>query len=245
MDTASSGTIRFAAMATMGGAAPAQPQVQQGVPSGRPGWLTFFAVTAIVLGGLMITTIAGELGSEKLMKAQSAFMQDAAGSNPLRDIQLDMQAKIAAAMTEGRGPLRALAPLGALAALGLIVGGIGCMQLRRRARSLLLAAFALGLLFEGARAKPAVERQLAVTKVTQTSMAQMMESMGKRAAPADVPSGQGKPPLPEGVQQFMGTAMNVATLAGMATALAMVVLKLTFLIAGLVYLTRPRVRALF
>jgi hypothetical protein len=232
-------------MATMGGGALAQPPVQQGVPSGRPGWLTFFAVTAVVLGALMIVTIAGELGTEKLMKVQTALMQNSAGPDRLRDLQLDMQAKIAAAMAEGRGALQALAPFGALAALGLILGGVGCMQLRRRARSLLLAALALGLLYEGARAKPALDRQLAVTKVTQTSMAQMMASVGKRTAPDGAPAGQGKPPLPEGLQQFMGTAMNVATLAGMATAMAMVVLKFAFLIAGLAYLTRPRVRALF
>jgi hypothetical protein len=234
-------------MATMGSGA--QPPAQPGVPSGRPGWLTFFAVTAIVLGGLMLTTVAGELGSEKLMKVQSAFMQDRAGPNPLRDVQLDMQAKMTVAMREGSGLLKALAPLGALTALGLIVGGIGCMQLRRRARPLLLAAFALGLIYEGARAKPVLERQLAVTKVTQTSMAQMVEAMGKRTAPVDGPArqaqGRARGPSSQTVQQVMGTAMNLATLAGMATALAMVVLKLTFLIAGLAYLTRPRVRALF
>jgi hypothetical protein len=43
----------------------------------------------------------------------------------------------------------------------------------------------------------------------------------------------------------VGTAASFATLAGMATALAMIILKLAFLISGLVYLTRPRVRALF
>jgi len=233
-------------METTGGGAPGPARAQQGVPSGRPGWLTFFAVTAIVLGGLMLMTIAGELGSEKLMNAQKAFMQDGAGSNPLRGLQVEMEAKLVAAMREGRGLLRALAPLGALAALGLIAGGIGFMQLRRRARPLLLAAFALGLAYEGGRAKPALERQLAVTKVTQSSMAQMVDAMGKRTVPADGPSGQqGNGPTPQAVQQIMGTAMNVATLAGMATALVMVVLKLTFLIGGLIYLTRPRVRALF
>jgi len=230
-------------MVTTGGGAPAQ--VQQAVPSGRPGWLTFFAVTAVVLGGLILLTIAGELGSGKLMKAQTAFLTDSAGPNPMRELQLDMQAKLAAAMTEGGELLKALAPLGALAALGLIVGGIGCMQLRRGARSLLLAALALGLIYEGARAKPSIERQLAVTKVTQSSMAQMMDSMGRRTGPAAAPDGRGQSATPQAVQQIMGTAMNVATLAGMATALVMVVLKLTFLLAGLVYLTRPRVRALF
>lgn len=212
-------------------------------PSGRPGWLTFFAVTSIVLGGLVLLTIASELGSEKLMNAQAAFMRDSAGPNPLRDIQLDMQAKLLAATGQGRGLLKALAPLGALAALGLILGGIGCMQLRRRARPLLLAALALGLVYEGARAKPVLDRQLAVTKVTQTSMTQMMDAMDKRLANA--PSGQARNPAAQSVQQFMGTAMSFATLAGMATALAMMILKLAFLAAGLVYLTRPRTRALF
>ena len=234
-------------MAMMGGGA--QPPGQPGVPSGRPGWLTFFAVTAIVLGGLMLTTIAGELGSERLMKVQTAFMQDRTAPTPLRELQLDMQAKMTAAMRAGRAVLRALVPLGALAGLGLIMGGIGCLQLRPRARPLLLAALALGLLYEGARAKPVLERQLAVTKVTQASMAQMVEAMGKRTAPADAPAGQAQDkangPSSQTVQQVMGTAMNLATLAGMATALVIVVLKLTFLIAGLAYLTRPRVRALF
>jgi len=229
-------------MVTTGGGV---PQVQQTVPSGRPGWLTFFAVTAVVLGGLILLTIAGELGRAKLMKAQTAFLADSAGPNPMRELQLDMQAKMAAAMTEGDGLLKALAPLGALAALGLIAGGVGCMQLRRRARPLLLAALALGLVYEGARTKPSIERQLAVTKVTQSSMAQMMDSMARRAGPAAAPDGRAPSATPQAVQQIMGTAMNFATLAGMATALVMVVLKLTFLLAGLVYLTRPRVRALF
>jgi len=202
-------------------------------------------VTAIVLGVLVLMTIASELGGEKLMKAQQAFLQDTAGSNPLRDIQVSMQERMAAAMKVGRGVLRALAPLGALAALGMIIGGIGGMQLRRRARPLLVAAFALGLVYEGARAKPALDRQLAVTNVTQSSMAQMLDAMGKRATPADAPAAPSKGPSPQAVQRFMGTAVSAATLAGMATALAMMILKLAFFVAGLVYLTRPRVRALF
>lgn len=232
-------------MVTTGVGTQAPPRLQQGAPSGRPGWLTFFAVTAIVLGGLVLMTIASELGGDRLMKVQSAFLQDSGGSSPLHDVQVAMQAKMAAAMREGRGLLQALAPFGALAALGMIVGGIGCMQLRRRARPLLLAAFALALAYEGARVKPVLDRQLAVTNVTQSSMAQMMDVMGKRVAPADAPGGPNKGPSPQAVQQFMGTALNVATLAGIATAIAMMILKLAFFAAGLVYLTRPRVRALF
>lgn len=232
-------------MVTTGVGTQVQPPMQQGVSSGRPGWLTFFAVTAIVLGSLVLMTIGSELGSEQLMKAQSAFMQGNAGPSPLRDLQLDMQAKMTAAMREGRSLLQALAPLGALAALGMIVGGIGCMQLRRRARPLLLAAFALALVYEGARAKPVLDRQLAVTKVTQSSMTQMFGAMGKRTEPGDAASGPNTGPSSQSVQQFVGTAVNVATLAGMATALAMMILKLAFLAAGLIYLTRPRVRALF
>jgi len=220
-------------------------QAQQAVASGRPGWLTFFAVTAIVLGGLVLMTIVTELGSEKLMNAQAAFMKDNAGPNPLREVQLDMQEKLAAATRQGSGLLRALAPLGALAALGLIAGGIGCLQLRRRARPLLLAALALGLIYDGARAKPVLDRQFAVTRVTQSSMARMVDAMGTRTTPPGAPPQQGQGPSTEAVQQFMGTAMNFATLAGMATALGLIVLRFAFLIAGLIYLTRPRVRALF
>jgi hypothetical protein len=214
---------------------------QATVPSGRPGWLTFFAITAIVLGVLTALAVASELGNEKLMNAQTAFLEKSGADGPLRDMQLDMQARMAAAMREGRPFLRALAPLGLLTAAGMIIGGIGCLQLRRRARPLLLAALALGLVYEGARAKPVLERQLAVTKATQTSMTQMIDSLGKRAAPGDSPGARS----PETIQRFMGTAMSFATLAGMATALAMMILKLAFLIAGVVYLTRPRVRVLF
>jgi len=229
-------------MATMGSGAGTQPQ--SNAPSGRPGWLTFFAVTAIVVGGLIVLTAASELGSESLLTAQRAFLQktDQMAPNPMLQAQLDMQAKMAAAMREGRAFLTALAPLGLLAAVGLIVGGIGCLQLRKRARPLLLAALALGLIYEGARAKTATERQLAVTKVTQDSMMEMMNAASRRTdRPNDPPSN----PAPQSVQQFVGTAASFATVAGMATALAMIILKLAFLIAGLVYLTRPRVRALF
>jgi len=217
---------------------------QTTVPSGRPGWLTFFAVTAIVLGGIIVMTAASELGSDRLLTAQRALMQksDQLAPNPMLQAQLDMQAKLAAAMKEGHAFLTALAPLGLLAAVGLIIGGIGCLQLRKRARPLLLAALALGLVYEGARAKTTTERQLAVTKVTQASMMEMMNTATRRTERPDGTPGNA---APQAVQQFVGTAASFATLAGMAAALAMIILKLAFLIAGLVYLTRPRVRALF
>lgn len=246
MDTNAGATIRFPVMGEQTATAGGTQAPPRTVPSGRPGWLTFFAVTAIVVGAMIAVTTASELGSERLLTAQRALMvkSDQLAPNPALQAQLDMQARLAGAMKIGHDFLAWLAPLGLLTAVGLIVGGIGCLQLRPRARTILLAALAVALVHEGARVKPAIERQLAVAQITQSSMTEMIGAAARRPSP----SGDGAraaEKTQQTVQQLAGTAAMFASLAGLATAIAVVVLKLAFLGSGLVYLTRPRVRALF
>jgi len=226
-------------MVTTGVGTEARPPVA----SGRPGWLSFYAVMSIVLGAMIALTIASELGGSTLMNHQAKLLHDMAGStpNPGMQMQLDMQEKITAAMTKGRSLLLALAPVGLLAAGGLIAGGIGALSMRRWARVALLAAFALTFVHEAVRAKPVFERQLAVSEATQSSMSKLFDKMGQPSQSEAAP----RPAPPQALTQAMGTMMNFATLAGMAFALALIILKIAFPIAGAVYLTRPRIRALF
>ncbi|HEY4185947.1 MAG TPA: hypothetical protein VGP07_12815 [Polyangia bacterium] len=221
------------------------------VPAVRPGWLTFFAVTAIVLGALIAMTAVSELVGARLMAAQRGFLRDlspAGETNHVRELQLELQTQIAEITGRDRPFLLKLAPFGFLAALGMILGGIGCLSLRGRARLILLSAFALGAGYEVARAKPTLERQLAIANLTQSSITKMMDAaMVRQAArgPSNEPSNAAPPALPPRFQQVMATTASFTALASISFAVGLVVLQFAFLLSGVVYLTRPRVRALF
>jgi hypothetical protein len=216
--------------------------------SGRPGWLSFFAIAGIVLGALMALTVGYELAAGPLMTAQRDLMRDVTPqAGALSELQLDMQARTMEIMARTRPPLVAIGPFGILAGVGMIVGGIGCLSLRRRARVILLGAFALGIGYEAARAKPAIDRQQQIAALTLSSMTKMMDATTARnvarAQKGDVSSQTAH--TTETVQQMMATTMNAATVATVVFAVILTLLKIAFLVAGLIYLTRAPVRRLF
>src|SRR5262249_8528719 len=77
----------------------------------RPGWLTFFAITAIVLGSVGLLSAVSEVVTPRLITAQRDLMKSLAmvPSGPQAEIQNEIHDRISAIMQRERGFLLALA----------------------------------------------------------------------------------------------------------------------------------------
>jgi hypothetical protein len=202
-------------------------------------------VVAIVIGAVIGLAVVNEIFGARLLEAQRQYFKGLSQPGPGIVQRVDLQTEIAAAMARQRPFFMAVAPLGLLGAAGMIVGGIGCLSLRRRARPLLVAAFSLGCAYEIAVAKPTLDRQVEVMAMTTASMRSIMDvasapvgpSASERSAPISAPAGTAR--------QVMGTALNVISTASVASTLLWSALKIGFMLAGVAYLSQARIRRLF
>jgi len=201
------------------------------VPPRRPGALTFFGVTAIVLGSLGLLSAMSELATPGIMEMQRGMMKSMPTTPQLGDFA-EMQARMTEIATRRSPLMKVLLPLGALAAVGLIVGGAGCMSRRPRGRTLLLASFGLALAVECARVSPTVEKQ----RELQTAMTTFFDRMMTTATPAGTPDA-------DMIRRTMTTMTGATMSASIMFTITFMAAKAVFFGAGAICFTRPVARA--
>ena len=208
--------------------------------SRRPGWLTFFAIVAIVLGAVKGLGGLSTLATPRLLAAQHDMMKSLRGDaeNPMTRLQTETEERIAAIMNRRHGFFVLTSAFAIVSAIALVAGGIGSLSLRRRARLLLLSGFALGLIVELAAAKPTIDMQ--------REIAEANTSMISRAFETGATTGAGTSPgAAESMKNIGSTFASVATSIGLISAIVFIVARIGFFAWGLLYLAREKTRLLF
>lgn len=202
--------------------------------SRRPGLLTFFAIVAIAAGAMKGFGAASAVAAPRLLSAQQSFMKNmgaGASDTPVARAQAESQLQVQQAMVNHR-TLTVLSASGAgLLAVGLLIGGIGCLSLRRRARPVLIAAFGWGLALNLAVAWPTLQMQMELAEINTRMITRIMQESalpGGAAAPA-----------------WIRTASSAVGAIGIAMSISMMAAYALFFVAGMIYLTRPKVARLF
>jgi hypothetical protein len=221
------------------------------MPRTRPGWLIFAVVMALVMGTFTLVAVTEEFTSERVMNGQAGLLRaleaQPGQSEELRQLLAANHARLTEAATQGQAFLRLLTPLGGLAAVILIGGGIGCLLFRRRAPLLLLAGFALDLAYDVARVKPAFDRQLAMSSVMQSQVQQYGKLVHDTTERIIAGGGTLNAPIhvAQNILHMFEVWARLAAVVMMVVTVASMLLKVALLIAGTIYLRRPSVRALF
>lgn len=205
-------------------------------PSGRPGLLTALCVFAIVLGVLgLILAVVGTGGLIAGKQLQKAFQPRPAPGIPPEMVQAqqDLQDEMYAVQARYTVPLGGLLLFQFVAALLLLVGGVRSLGLHETGRMVLVAGLGVACAFEFSRAIVQTMINLESMTAMNNFVEKWMESM---------PQNPGAPP---GMQDMMGKFMRASMIASLVFSYALVLAKLALYVAGLVYLHRPRIRALF
>ena len=214
---------------------PSEPSGAYGVSrSCRPGGLMAVCVIAIVLGGLgllgSLMAIVGLVAGPRLQQASVKLLQQP-GNDKVVEAQLAMQQKIQAVNDRYRWPNAGFALLNVGLSVGLLAGGILALNREPRARTLLIALFAVALLFEISRSIVQVFMQWEMA----AAMSDLLPRMMAASAPAKGPNAQ--------QAAAIGTAIaKVGILLGLGFQLIFTVAKLTYYAVGWCYLRRPSAR---
>ena len=161
----------------------------------RPGAVTFFAIGAIVVGAFIVLSAIGHLTTPTMLKLQGGLTDPGLtkGGEAVREHYARM-----VAIVESRHQFLLVAgAVGLVVATGLIGGGIGCLSMRRLARSILIAGCALGLVLELATIVPMVSMQKEMADATAAFMQNMIAGM---------PSGNPATGFMKASQSFMANA---------------------------------------
>jgi hypothetical protein len=198
------------------------------------GWLTAFAITAIALGALEIVSGLSNILAPRLLDFQAGLFRGVPGTNPAAEAQVQMQQAMIAVYRSNSAlcVLNALAgsPVGAL----LIVGGIGCLALRRWSRFVLLGAFTAALMLDLGTAPGVVRLRMDLAQVN----ADYFERTLQVGALANKPEVQQ-------VTRAMGSFVRVTSSLTLIGVLAMIVVTAVASAAGTIFLLHPRTRARF
>jgi hypothetical protein len=208
----------------------------------RPTALTVIAVAAIVLGSL---TAMAAFSSQMVRSAASlpqpmSELKDMKGTPPaaMLEAQAEFQRRVLEIVARHRGFFVVVLPFALLTAVALVVGGATALSLRPWSRPILMAGMALAISVEIAQAKPQFDMQLEMADASATMMKTMVAGITATAAGSD-----------SGPAQSMSrttTAMtNAFAMTGVVMRVFYLVAEIGFFIFGLVYLGRPRTRALF
>jgi hypothetical protein len=188
-------------------------------------------VIAIILGGLgllgSLVAIAGLAAGPRLQ--QSLTMQpQGPGSDKVIEVQRTMQQKIQAVTDRYWWPNAGFALVNLGLAASMVTGGIMVLNRAARARTLLMAVFAVAILFEISRSVVQGFMQWEMAGVMSDVLPRMMGA----SAPANGP----------GAQQAaaMAAAIGKASIiAGVAFSLIFSAAKLIYYAVGWSYLRRP------
>lgn len=216
------------------GPAPAGVGAAVPVPSRAraSGWLTAVAITAIALGAIDIIAGLSNVVAPRFLEFQTRTM-GASTDNPVTQAQHEMNQATLEVYQRHQGLIQVNAVGGTLAGLLLVVGGIGCLGLRRWSRTLLVAAFAAALMLNLATAAPSVRMRGALAAVNTQHFERLMTA------------GNGGRPEVQQIARTMGSFVRVTgtlTLVGM---IALIAVSALACVAGPIFLLHPRTRARF
>jgi hypothetical protein len=205
----------------------------------RPALLTFVAVVAIVIGVTNAFTALSNVLIKSVPFAQTAALPagSAAGpSAPIIAAQLEFQRRVAEVKQRHHGLFLMALPFSLVAAGMLILGGARTFSLRRGARPLLLAGMAAGLVVGLLSVKPQLAVQAEIAEATSAMMKTMFDAMNAAAV---------RPGPARTMVGTMATVGKASAMTGLAASVLIAVAKIGFLVFGLAYLTRARIRAVF
>jgi hypothetical protein len=203
----------------------------------RPGWYTAYCVIAIVLGGLGLS--AGLFGLASLMVNRLLR-----GGMAVAPAGQGMPEELAGPAAEFQGELHALEShylyylligqvIAVFVAIGLVVGGVLSLGMKRSGARVLANAFVAASVFDVIRLVFAVFYQMEVAQATRKFMSQLMEEAAKSNGPES----------PD-MAPFMGTVMSVSLGATVCFGVGWVLVKLVLYLSGWVYLNKPETQAL-
>lgn len=201
----------------------------------RPGGLTAICVLAIVLGALGLFTwlmgVAGLFGGKQM---QQAFqMQNQPGmDDEMNQIMKDMQDDSFDLQARYFIPNAAVLGVHLLVAVLLLVGGLGTLGLKPNGRMILMGVCALAILLEAGRTVVYVSLQTQNMSVIDGHMQRMLT-----ASPQGAKNKQ--------MADIMKVTMRVALILTFVFYGIIELAKVSFYLASLIYLTRPKVKALF
>ena len=206
-----------------------------GLPrAGRPGGLTAICVIAIILGGLGLLGSLVTMGSLAVgSRLQQAMMTSPPrpGRDKAFDLQQTMQKRIQAVADRYRWPNAGFALLNMGLAASMLAGGIMALNRAPKARTILLAVFAVAILFEISRSIVQVFMQREMAAVMSDMLPRMMET----SMPANGPNAQP-------ASAMVAVIAKAAIMVGFAFNLILSLAKLIYYGVGWSYLRRSAAR---
>jgi hypothetical protein len=199
----------------------------------RPGWLTAFAIAAIVVGAMKLVSAASSLATSGLIETQQGLLdrfQPPGTANPVRQLQRDTSRQMMQLTATFAREHRGLLIGGGAAGLLLILGGAGCLTLRPRFRQVLLAAFLATMAVDLAIVPDEVKLQRATGEATAELTAKMAATTGQRNVAA---------------LDTMAAISRATKTMTLVMTVGWMVARVIFCAGGFVYLSREPVRLLF
>jgi hypothetical protein len=203
--------------------------------TGRPGLMTFYCITAIVLGALgafnAILGIGGLVFASFLQKSMQGTPPPGL-SQEFVDLQNEMNAELLGINDRFFFLLLSTQILLVVVAVGLLVGGIRALSMTRSGVGMLRTMFMVTSVYEVARLVVTIFHQMATAQVMQKYFGPLMEK-----AP------QGGKGLPPGFGTMMTTAVSIGVGVGLCFTVGWTITKLVDYLSGWVYLNKPAVQA--
>lgn len=212
---------------------------QEMVVRRRPGGLTAICVIAIILGGLgVVTAVVGVVfaaAGQAIQKAAAPQLPGELEGEALQ-VQAEMNQAIQAVGQRYLMANVALALLSLALAIGLIVGRAQSLKIKPLGRTVLLAVFAVAILFELARGSFQIYQQMQMFGVMQEYWPRLMKSAAEKSQ---------QPMGGPNFETMMNIAFTVAKISAYAIVIVPALVKGAFYFIGAIYLARPKLKELF
>ena len=198
----------------------------------RPGGLTALCIISIVLGALGLFAGLSRCVALAFPRQLQAAVANLQPDEEAAQLQQEIADETNELMRQHVVRNWVLA-VGRLAmVVGLLLGGIWSLGLKRRGRTTLLVVFAVGIVLEIAQIWPMLEDREITAKTLQRTMQAQMEK-------------QPRPKTPPGFDASMKVMGQVVATVQLVVMAALLLGKCGFYAFGLWYLTRPARAALF
>jgi len=200
------------------------------------GWLQAVCIVAIVLGVLgVLASLFGLAGLVVGPRIQASMRQSQAFAVPEEQmkIQLEMQEQIEEVGARWYPVTVPLLLIECIVSVCLIVGGVRSLRLRPTGRMLLVGVLWAAIVLELVQLIPKVAIGYETATIATNYMSRIMET----SAP------QGRQPPGMGVSLM--TFGKAAMIAGIVLSVVVKLVETGFYVFGVIYLRRPKVRALF
>lgn len=196
----------------------------------RPGGLTALCIVAIVLGALGILSGAAGAAGMAMRSRIEAFTEQIQDDEDAAKLQRRVSQRANAVWEEH--PIRTWSLVAGklVVATLLLAGGCLALKLKPAGRTILLGAFATGILFELLQTAPNIQ----AVNASYEAMHQAMEE--------SLSNGEQRPP---GFDQTIAAIVKASVIMQILMAFAMLVGKCAYYAVGLWYLKRARIAASF